>query len=136
MATVTARVRVEIAGRTVPGFPLTLTFDADSFQTADFVRLFGDSFADFPASHIDEIKLFLAQALNTRVDFRFGGQTDAVASEADTVPVLRGGIVAVIGGAMVGDSTNRPKVRRYDAADADETNASVIGVVGGTSTDA
>lgn len=132
MATVRAKIRVEIAGRTVRGFPLSLDISCDSFQTADYVRLFENAFAAFPGGQIDDIKLFLAKVLNTGADFRFGGQTDAVGSEADAVPLLEGGIVAVLNGAM----TTTPKVRRYDAADTDETNATIVGVTAGAPADA
>ncbi len=127
MATVRAKIRVEIAGRTVRGFPLDVQFDCEAFQVADYVRLFEDAFAAFPGGQISDIKLFLAKVLNTSVELRFGGQGDAVGSEADGVPLSEGGIVAVINGAM--DST--PTLRRYDASDDDETNATVVGVTAG-----
>lgn len=132
MATVTVRVRVEIAGVTVRGFPLTVQIDSPSLQTADFVRRFTDAFAAFPGGSIESIALFLAKTLNVAVELRFGGQADAVGSERDSVPLSMGGIILVANGAM----TTTPTIKRYDAADADSTPASVVGITGGVSADA
>lgn len=122
MATIRARVRVEVAGRTVRGFPMEVSLSVPASQTADYVREVEATFEDLPASQINPINLLLLKAKNAPVTLRFGGQTTV------GVELATGGILGVVNGAM----PTTPTLRNDHAT----ANASIVAFVGGTSEEA
>lgn len=122
MATIRARVRVEVAGRTVRGFPMEVSLTVAASQTADYVREVEATFEALPASQINPITLLLLKSKNAPVTLRFGGQTTV------GVELLAGGVLGVVKGAI----TTTPTLRNDHAT----ANASVVAFVGGTSEEA
>jgi len=110
-----ARIRVEVAGRTVRGFPIETTVDAPVGQAVDYVREAEATFESLPASYVSPVRLLLLRNEDNPITLRFGGQTTAGCA------VGARGIVAVVGGNM----TAPPTVRNDD----ETANATIVGLV-------
>lgn len=118
MPLVKIRVRAELNGRIVNGFPLEATAVVPQLQGFNFNRLVQDAYQALPAGFIGTSNLIVVRAVNAPIALRFGGQADS------EIPINPGGLMLVF---LAAAPASDAKLKNLD----EEDSAKVLGVIGG-----